>query len=206
MPESEEEKTVITGIVKSYLPSGNLGISETLSSTEQRNLTLVLDKGKITCFSTPEDCISHSAGSTFTLALRNGHVLPGLTAAVTSVGMSEIDMEGSTGDGKINPNLDPLDPNSVVYAKYGVHLDGRAFGRARLGGVTRLVSAPLGGGFLGGVSVGVNTGGKKTVLDGGVFKDEVALHFTLGQAVKGRLPLLSPPRQYVPRKRSFARM
>jgi hypothetical protein len=176
-----EEKTVITGITKSYLQ--NHAATDGLSP--QGNLTLVLDKGKPLCLDTASNCLTHSSGSTFTVTLQNGHLLPGLTAAVASAGMIEIDMEDQTGDGKVDPKLDPLDPESVVFAKYGVRLDGRAFERARLGGVTRVVSAPLGGGFLGGVSVGVKTGGEKTLVDGGVFREDVALHFTLGEDSKG---------------------
>lgn len=179
----KKEKTVITGITRSYL-QGESSDELASSSSTPGNLTLVLQNGKILCFSSSENCISHSSDSTFTLSLQNGHVLPGLTAAVTSLGLSEIEMEDSTGDGKMNAGLDPLDPESVVYAKYGVHLDGRAFARARIGGVTRVVSAPLGGGFLGGVSVGIKTSGEKTVIDGGIVAEEVALHFTLGQGVK----------------------
>lgn len=179
----KKEKTVITGITRSYLQDESSDDLASSSSTPG-NLTLVLENGRVLCFSSPENCLSHSSDSTFTLSLQNGHVLPGLTAAVTSLGLSEIDMEDSTGDGKMNADLDPLDPESVVYAKYGVHLDGRAFARARIGGVTRVVSAPLGGGFLGGVSVGIKTGGEKTVIDGGIVAEEVALHFTLGQGVK----------------------
>ena len=178
----KKEKTVITGITKSYLQS-NDGLSP--SSSAQGNLTLVLDKGKLLCLDTASNCISHSTGSSFTLALQNGHLLPGLTAAVTSAGMIEIEMEDRTGDGKINPRLDPLDPESVVFAKYGVRLDGRAFERARIGGVTRVVTAPLGRGFLGGVSVGIKTGGERTLVNGGVFSEDVALHFTLGEGSKG---------------------
>jgi imidazolonepropionase-like amidohydrolase len=172
-----EGKTVITGITKSYL-------QHDMAISSPGNLTLVLDKGKLICLDTPENCITHSSGG-FPIHLQNGHVLPGLTAAVTPAGMIEIDMEDATGDGVVSSKLDPLDPESVVYAKYGVRLDSRAFERAMIGGVTRVVSVPLSNGFLGGVSVGVETSGRKTIVDGGVFMDEVALHFTLGQESKG---------------------
>lgn len=171
-----EGKTVITGITRSYLQDDR--------TTSLGNLTLVLDKGKTICFDTAENCLSQASDG-FTITLQNGHVLPGLTAAVTNAGMVEIEMEDKTGDGRLNSKLNPLDPENVVYAKYGVRLEGRAFERARIGGVTRVISSPLNSGFLGGVSVGVETGGEKTILDGGVFKDEVALHFTLGQRSKG---------------------
>lgn len=49
-------------------------------------------------------------------------------------------------------------------------------------------SSPEGGGFLGGVSVGIKISGNRTILDGGVFKDDVALHFSVGQDSKGSFP------------------
>ena len=53
--------------------------------------------------------------------------------------------------------------------------------------MTRAVTAPLSNGFAGGVSVGFKTSGKKTILDGGIFQDEIALHFTVGQEAKSEL-------------------
>lgn len=41
--------------------------------------------------------------------------------------------------------------------------------------------------MLQGVSTGIKTSGKKTILDGGVFKDDVALHFVIGQPDKGEV-------------------
>jgi hypothetical protein len=113
-----------------------------------------------------------------------------LTALSIGLGLNEIAFDSSTGDGTISMKDDPPDPSTVVYAKYGVHLDGRAFVRARIGGVTKAVSPPLTAfrseGFLVGVSVGIETSGKKTIIDRGVFQDEVALHFIIGQASRGK--------------------
>ena len=67
--------------------------------------------------------------------------------------------------------LTHLNADNVVYAKYGVHLDGKAFERARIGGVTRAITAPITDTeLLGGVSVGIKTSGKNTILDGGIFQ------------------------------------
>jgi imidazolonepropionase-like amidohydrolase len=165
-------KTIITGITKSYLQD------DSVSSAV--NHVLVLDKGKMVCFDSPENCVSHSSGGV-TIELENGHVLPGLTAAFTTAGMIEIPGEALTGDGVVSGKLSP---ENVAFAKYGVHLEGRPFERARIGGVTRVISTPLGEGFLGGVSVGVQTSGEKTILDGGIFQDDVALHFSVGQKSK----------------------
>lgn len=201
----EEGKTVITGITTSYLKETSG------TSLAAGNLTLVIEKGKIACFGSTEECITHSSGGTI-ISLENGHILPGLTATSTTLGMLEISSEGSTGDGFMDKKLSPLDPENVVYAKYGVHLDGKLFDRARIGGVTRAISVPMqsddgdGAGFVDGVAVGVKTSGKDTLLDGGVWKEEVYLQFTLGQASKGALspfPLvvLLLPQGMAPNKR-----
>jgi len=173
----EQINTVITGITKSYLKSTN---GKSLTS---ENLTMVLKSGKVLCFGSTAECRTTSIGA-HTLSLENGHVLPGLTAVSTSLGLVEISGEDRTGDGSVSAELNPLDPENVVHAKYGVHLEGRAFDRARIAGVTRAISAPMGTGFLRGISVGIKTHGNTTILDGGIFKDDVALHFVVGQESK----------------------
>lgn len=99
--------------------------------------------------------------------------------------MTEIAMLDSTSDGQAS-NQKIGDPESLVYAKYGVWLDGKEFARARLGGVTRAISLPLadGSGFVQGVSVEFLTSGKKTITDGGIVQGDVALHLALGDATK----------------------
>ena len=68
-----------------------------------------------------------------------------------------------------------------------MHLDGRGLARARIGGVTRAITAPLhGGGVVQGVSVGLRTSENATILDSGIWKDDVALHLVIGQAAKSK--------------------
>ena len=45
-------------------------------------------------------------------------------------------------------------------------------------------------GFTSGVSTGIKTSGKKTILNGGIFQDDVAVHFSIGQESKGMLSAL----------------
>lgn len=176
--ELKGAKFTVTGIQRSYLSA------DSESTMRYGGLTMVVDHGKIICFDSADRCASSSTDST-TISLKNGHVLPGLTAVSTSLGLQEIASDPSTGDGEFRHSS--LDPNETVYAKYGVHLDGKAFSRARIGGVTQAVTAPLYQGFGDGVSVGIKTSGKKTILDGGIFQDDVALHFSVGQGGKGML-------------------
>ncbi|KAL3418578.1 hypothetical protein PVAG01_10294 [Phlyctema vagabunda] len=181
--EAPGTKVVVKGITKSYLERPGKQSTEIGS-----DLIMVLDSGKISCFGSEGDCFSASAGGSI-VQLENGHVLPGLTALSANLGLAEIISESSTSDGTVSQKVDILDPENLVYAKYGVHLEGRAFARARLGGVTKAISVPITGGeepsgFLSGVSVGIKTSGKKTLLDGGIFQEDVALHISIGQTSK----------------------
>ncbi|KAJ9301850.1 hypothetical protein DTO271G3_716 [Paecilomyces variotii] len=178
---------LITGITKSYLDSPRP------KAPSGESLAIAIKSGKITCLGKYDECISTTTPNSNVIALQNGHVLPGLTAFSTTLGLVEIPSEKSTSDGPVSPKLDPLNPENVVYAKYGVHPEGRALDRARIGGVTRAVTAPIPDGFLSGVSVGIKTGENRTILDGGIFQDDVALHFVVGQESKGseRTPTVS---------------
>ncbi|GAD92509.1 conserved hypothetical protein [Paecilomyces variotii No. 5] len=173
------QNVLITGIRKSYLT-----VPQEKASSGQ-GLVVAINSGKITCLGGYDECVSATSQSSNVISLQNGHILPGLTAFSTTLGLQEIPSEKSTSDGSASSKVDPLDPENVVYAKYGIHPEGRAFDRARIGGVTRAVTAPIPDGFLSGVSVGIKTGLNKTILDGGVFQDDVALHFVVGQESKG---------------------
>jgi imidazolonepropionase-like amidohydrolase len=170
----------ITGITKSFLDF------PTDMPSAGHNFTMVLEDGRLICLGSEDTCISSSIDHTI-IKLENGHIIPGLTALSSALGLAEITGLEETKDGTVSGKLDVLDADNVVYAKYGVHLNGKSFKRARIGGVTRAITAPItGDGFLSGVSVGIKTSGKKTILDGGIFQDDVALHLIIGQEVKGK--------------------
>jgi imidazolonepropionase-like amidohydrolase len=174
------KKFVITGIKESFLDHPMI----VKSGSNSDNLTMVIQDGSITCFS--GQCASATSDDTI-INLENGYVLPGLTAVSVSLGLTEIPSEERTSDGNIG-SATSFDAENVIYAKYGVHLDGKNFKRARIGGVTKAISAPRAGGFCGGVSVGIKTKEQKTLsLDDGIFQDEIALHFQIGQVSKGAL-------------------
>lgn len=174
-------RITITGIKKSYLDNKS-------SSQEEGDQTLITQSGKIICFGPPSQCSSASTNGS-TIALQNGYLSPGLTAISVSLGLTEIAMDDSTSDGSLS-KTSSLDVENVVYAKYGIHLEGRGFVRAKMAGVTRAVTAPISSGFVGGVSTGICTSGKQSILDGGIFRDDVGLHFLVGQGAKGIFPSL----------------
>lgn len=174
--EKEGVKLIITGITTSFIDNAPI-------LSVNSNHTMVIVNGEVVCFDTPQNCLSYSSSGTV-LNLEKGHVAPGLTTVSVSLGLSEIAMDDSTSDGRVPKSSASYDVHNVVYAKYGVHLDGKSFARARLGGVANVITAPISSSFAGGVSVGILTSGKKSILNGGVFKEEVALHFTVGQDAK----------------------
>lgn len=177
------QKIVINGIRKSFLESqGSI-------KSGDGNMTLVIEDGEITCLDSQEQCIS-AATSGYELQLNNGHVLPGLVLVSANLGLTDIATSQEAGDGYVSLKSDIENPDNVVYAKYGIHLEGRTFKRAKIGGITRAITAPMldGGaeGFLSGVSAGIKTDEKHTILNGGIFQDDVALHFLVGQGAKGK--------------------
>jgi imidazolonepropionase-like amidohydrolase len=183
-----KQKILVTGIKKTFLDNyPELAVS--LQGTEGQNLTLVVDDGSVRCLGNSKACADAVAAvqdeDLVTLDLADGYILPGLTAMTSSLGMLEISTDPDTGDGFVDPLLDATDPSRISYAKYGVSLKGKAFARARMGGVTRAIS-PLAymAGFMGGISAGILTSQEKTLLNGGVFQGDVALHVHLDSEAK----------------------
>lgn len=159
-----------------------------VSESSGEPLQLIVDEWNIVCLGSEQTCAEKRATlkrDAAELTLSNGYVLPGLTGLTRGLGMREIAMLDSTGDGEV-AGQKISDPESVNYAKYGAWLDGRTFARARLGGVTRAVSPLLAdaSGFVTGVSVEVLTSGKKGITDGGIVQGDVTLHLNLGEATK----------------------
>ncbi|KAK1843196.1 carbohydrate esterase family 9 protein [Colletotrichum chrysophilum] len=174
-------RIVLTGIREAL-------IDDVSSLDTSDHLAMVVTNGEITCLGAESACVSsYEGGSIVSIKLDNGYITPGLVAFGNNIGILDISSEPSTGDGSPGRKGNALNERKDLhFAKYGVHFGGRGFGRARLGGVTRAVTAPIfGGGLLQGVSVGLRTAENATVLGGGIWKNEVALHVAIGQEAKG---------------------
>ena len=152
-----------------------------LQGTAHGQLAVLVNNGRIDCIDVYSACssISSDEDEIVTVELENGYVTPGLLAVGNNLGIQDIPSESSTGDGSTSDSV-------VHFAKYGIHFGGRGLGRARIGGVTKAVTAPASSGLLKGVSVGLRTSENATILNGGIWKDEVALHVAIGQAGKGK--------------------
>lgn len=188
---------VIKGLKKVFLDDVYGSMSTTSNEDE---LTLIIDNEEISCLGGEEHCGVTAArirsrrddNEIVSIELQNGHLSRGLTAVTSTLGLAEISTDGETGDGW----LDVLSPKeaktseNVGFAKYGVSLAGssvkaKVFARARLGGITRAIQPPASlGGLIVGVSTGMRTGLQNTLLNGGLFQEDVALHVVLGEPSK----------------------
>lgn len=180
---------IITGITKSFVGSPQLTTSSKVEHV------LILQNGTITCFGPKGTCRTSNKDSESTvIELQDGYILPGLTATANTLGLADIPVLEETMDGTVSSSVDVTNSENVEFAKYGVHLDGKSFKRARYGGVTKAIARPISSkGLLIGVSTGIRTSGRRTKLNGGVFQDDVAIHFRIGQGSKGkRIESLSP--------------
>lgn len=181
-------KIAFTGI-KSVLiqkPVPSIGTN----SVDENSLVMLVSNGEISCLDVESKCLApHIQGSILKIHLENGYVTPGLVAFGNNIGIVDIPSEPSTGDGSSGGKSNALNQQKDLhFAKYGVHFGGRGFGRARVGGVTKAITTPIsGGGALQGVSVGLRTNENATILGGGIWKNDVALHFAVGQEAKGKL-------------------
>ncbi|EQB50733.1 hypothetical protein CGLO_09796 [Colletotrichum gloeosporioides Cg-14] len=176
-----DTRIVFTGIKEALL-------DDVFSLDTTGRLAMVVTDGEVTCLGAESACVSsQERENTLSIKLDNGYITPGLVAFGNNIGILDISSEPSTGDGSPGRKGNALNERKDLhFAKYGVHFGGRGFGRARLGGVTKAVTAPIfGGGLLQGVSVGLRTAENATVLGGGIWKDEVALHVAIGQEAKG---------------------
>ncbi|RAK95545.1 uncharacterized protein BO80DRAFT_393724, partial [Aspergillus ibericus CBS 121593] len=186
-----QSRVVFTGIRSALLDSPSL-------EQASEELVFVVENNQVSCFGTKGACIQGQERIT-EIALKNGYITPGLVAFGNNLGIQAIPSESSTGDGSSGTTGNLLnEAKSVHFAKYGVHLHGEAFDRARIGGVTKAITPPHGSGLIRGVSVGLRTGPNATILDGGIWKDNVALHLSIGQGAKnGDTPTVGSGIEYL---------
>lgn len=175
---------IATGITKAYLRDGD-GLNE--FSTTDETLTMVVRNGSIICLSAScnEEVETAVKQGAEIHNLKNGYILPGLTALSPSHGLMDIESESSTRDGFVDNMGDPSDSKKIVYAKDGLTFDGRHLERAFGSGILNLVTAPLSRGFVQGVSVAFKSGGSSVMESDAVIQEEVALHFSIGHGTRG---------------------
>ncbi|KUI62725.1 Imidazolonepropionase [Cytospora mali] len=156
---------VISGIHKSFVEEfPHLLPTADNEGRVEDNLTMVIDNGEVTCIGGDSTCRAtafqmqqrRNNKGVVSIDLKDGHLSRGLIAVTSSLGMAEISMDLATGDGSVNTISlkDASSPGSIDYAKYGVSLGG-----------SKVKS-------------------KTTLLNGGLFQDDVAMHVSLGEDAK----------------------
>jgi len=143
-----------------------------------------VDAGNIVCI-TAKDCEQFKTLAARTVDLEGGALQPGLVTYGSKLGLQEIAMEKSTGDG---PVFDPLThaipkilgDETVIRAADGLQYQTRNSLLAYRAGVTSGIVAPIsGGGFFSGLSVKFSTSALHKLEPGAVIKDVVALHVSI---------------------------
>ncbi|KJK65844.1 MetdephydrolaseC [Aspergillus parasiticus SU-1] len=147
-------KLLFTGIKKVL-------VDTPISLEDTSDVVLLIEDGKVVCLNKRSTCLSskQEEQNVTEFNLNEGYITPGLVAFGNNIGIQDIPSEESTGDGSSSKGTDALNgQKSLHFAKYGVHLRGRAFTRAKIGGVTKAITAPRSnGGIIQGVSVGDDT-------------------------------------------------
>lgn len=153
---------------------------------------LVIKGGEILCFE--HNCSAyynaiHSRCKRM-IILENGYIVPAGTALTATHGLIEMPSELSTGDGDVmefvnNGVLDDFsDPERVVAAKNGLHLESKHLKWAHNSGILKIITPPFrseGSKFLTGISTAFRS--SSTDLSG-IIKENVAIHFTVGNLGK----------------------
>ncbi|KAI0329713.1 hypothetical protein GY45DRAFT_1361902 [Cubamyces sp. BRFM 1775] len=153
---------------------------------------VAVERGRVLCAGSHAACASHpTLPDAVVVDLQGGAVQPGLTSYGSSLGLAEIALEPSTGDGRV---VDPLEPNQPTLFGPGGYIakavDGLQFGTrdallAYRSGVTLSVASPLHDWWLSGLSVAFSPGSRHRLAQGAVLSDIVALHCTLGHGDPG---------------------
>ncbi|KAJ7078720.1 hypothetical protein B0H15DRAFT_1025782 [Mycena belliarum] len=165
------------------------GVAPLLGSEDGApNWQVLVERGAIACFTPANDVHGNCATRGYSrdaqvVDLAGGALMPGLTTFGSDLGLSEIMLEPSTTDGRVFDPLTMAVPSilgdSVIRAVDGLQFGGRNTLLAYRGGVTTAVVAPMGQGFLQGLSAAFATGAKNALGDGAILRSETALHISV---------------------------
>ncbi|KAH9892482.1 hypothetical protein C8Q73DRAFT_732800 [Cubamyces lactineus] len=194
-PKRKENVVVFTNVSSFWHADSSRdsdNVVDVFGGHESREQGVVaVERGRVICAGSYTACVSRFTSTDTMIDLQGGAVQPGLTSYGSSLGLAEIAMESSTGDGTV---VDPLESNqSVLFGSDGYiakAADGLQFGTrdallAYRSGVTLSVTSPLHDGWLSGLSVAFSPGAPHRLAQGAIVSDVVALHCTLGYGDPG---------------------
>ncbi|KAI7874120.1 composite domain of metallo-dependent hydrolase [Lichtheimia hyalospora FSU 10163] len=142
---------------------------------------LLVINGTIACAN--QDCTMAMDTTLPNVDLKGGHVIPGLIAVGSKLGMVEIPSERSTGDGIAQPSTS-TDPRAIIRAIDGLKLGTRHLEEAHKGGVLTAITAPMSKNIVAGLSTAFKTGAESSLDEHAVIAPTVALHLQIGHAFK----------------------
>ncbi|KAJ7105170.1 hypothetical protein C8R44DRAFT_715403 [Mycena epipterygia] len=157
------------------------------------NWHVLVERGTIQCFALDVDrsgaCPTRGfAPDAKVVDLMGGSLAPGLTTFGSDLGLSEIMLEPSTTDGRVFDPLTMQVPSilgdTVVRAVDGLQFGGRNTLYAYHGGVTTAIVAPMGGGFLRGMSTAFSTGASNALAKGAIVQAETAFHIAVNSEMR----------------------
>ncbi|KAJ7474692.1 hypothetical protein FB451DRAFT_274443 [Mycena latifolia] len=173
--------------VKSMWTRSAQGLEQQLDHPANSNGTVVVRGGMVVCVAQAESCPGFDADGEEVVDLQGGSLAPGLTSFGSNLGLSEISMEASTMDGPVFDPLTTLVPNilghTVIRAVDGLQFGGRHALLAYHSGVTTGITAPMGRGFMRGVSTAFDLGASGGLDRGAVVQAETALHVTISASL-----------------------
>ncbi|KAH9040638.1 carbohydrate esterase family 9 protein [Lactarius pseudohatsudake] len=143
--------------------------------------------GTVACFGPEKSCsldeFTDSHAPLRTIDLKGGSISPTLVSYGSSLGLSEIQGEISTGDGTVfDPLVAPASSAAeqvLVRAVDGLQFTGRNALLAYRAGVSRAFTAPNHSGFIGGLGVEFSLGAGHKLEKGAVHQDVTALHLSI---------------------------
>ncbi|CDO74447.1 hypothetical protein BN946_scf184979.g2 [Trametes cinnabarina] len=162
-----------------------------IRSIPEADRVAVATGGHVVCQGNMATCAVHLTHVNTTIDLEGGAIQPGLVSYGSSLGLAEIAMEPSTGDGTV---IDPLEPDQpALFGRNGYvarAIDGLQFGTrnallAYRSGVTLSITAPMHSEWLSGLSVAFSPGAPHRLAHGAIVREVVAVHCTLGHGDPG---------------------
>ncbi|KAN0129746.1 carbohydrate esterase family 9 protein [Lactarius tabidus] len=188
--ESYIGDVLFKNVTNLFLPKADGDRIQDAFSTQgiHSGVVMVLN-GTVTCFGPEKSCavsggpMDSRAHTLRIVDLKGGSISPTLISYGTSLGLSEIQGEISTGDGAVfDPLVVPVSPVAgqiLVRAVDGLQFAGRDALLAYRAGVSRAITAPSHSGFLGGLGVEFSLGARHKLEKGAVHQDVTALHLSI---------------------------
>jgi imidazolonepropionase-like amidohydrolase len=161
-----EGSVAFTGIKYMYLGDVEVPFEDAVA---------IAKNGTLVCVGPCKDELASAAAPTTlrTIRLKNGFITPPFTAFGSLLGLVEVRAEHEMQDG-------PPPKDGISRAVDGLLFGGKQLASAFEHGVARAISAPGTGSIEAkGVSVGFRTGAKHSLEKGAIWKEEVALYYSL---------------------------